>query len=173
MIIDCDEVHGGCRGGLMEYSLDWIKQNGGIMSEKDYRFRGYKGSCKKKEEKYVDLKVTGYKRLGTPGKKWDCVDENQVKEFLYENGPLIAALNGDYLKSYTGGIFDGPADCTPGGINKAVVIVGYGNEGSINMDYWIVKNSWGKDWGELGYFRIRRGTGTCGINCYIMTATIE
>ena len=35
-------------------------------------------------------------------KIWDCVDENQVKEFLYENGPLIAALNGDYLKSYTG-----------------------------------------------------------------------
>ena len=50
MIIDCDEVHGGCRGGLMEYSLDWIKQNGGIMSEKDYRFRGYKGSCKKKKK---------------------------------------------------------------------------------------------------------------------------
>ena len=169
-IIDCDPEHGGCSGGLMQYSLDWIKKNGGIMAEKDYLFSGIKGPCKKKEEKYVDLKVTGYKKLGSPDKIWDCVDENQVKEFLYENGPLIAAINGDYLKSYTGGIID---PCTAGGIDKAVLIIGYGNEGSTNMDYWIVKNSWGKDWGESGYFRIRRGTGACGINCYIMTATVE
>ena len=104
MIIDCDTEHGGCSGGLMQYSLDWIKKNGGIMAEKDYLFSGIKGPCKKKEEKYVDLKVTGYKKLGEPDKVWNCVDENQIKEFLYANGPLIAAINGDYLKSYTGGI---------------------------------------------------------------------
>ena len=174
MIIDCDPEHGGCSGGLMQYSLDWIKKNGGIMAEKDYLFSGIKGPCKKKEEKYVDLKVTGYKKLGEPDKVWNCVDENQIKEFLYANGPLIAAINGDFLKSYTGGIIDPPKrKCTAGGIDKAVLIIGYGNEGSTNMDYWIVKNSWGKDWGESGYFRIRRGTGACGINCYIMTATVE
>ena len=174
MIIDCDPDHGGCSGGLMQYSVDWIKKNGGIMAEKDYPFRDYKGPCQKKEEKYVDLKVTGYKKLGNPQKTWDCVDENQVKEFLYENGPLMAALNGDFLKGYTGGIIDiSSRKCHSSGINKAALIVGYGNEGSTNMDYWIVKNSWGKDWGESGYFRIRRGAGTCGINCYIMTATIQ
>ena len=59
------------------------------------------------------------------------------------------------------------------GINHAVTLVGYGSDSATGLDYWIVKNSWGKSWGESGYFRIRRGNGTCGINCYITTATVS
>ncbi|MCL4131439.1 UNVERIFIED_CONTAM: hypothetical protein GTU68_054207 [Idotea baltica] len=38
------------------------------------------------------------------------------------------------------------------------MVVGYGVEPETKEKFWIVKNSWSSDWGEKGYFRIRRGT---------------
>ena len=174
MLVDCDTSDSGCNGGLMQYSFTWLKKNGGIMLDSDYPYTGVDGTCQSDKTKYADFKVTGYKKLGSSWSTWSAVDEDEVKEFLYETGPLAIALNADYLSSYTGGIVDyTSSQCPSSGINHAVTLVGYGTDSTSGMDYWIIKNSWGKDWGESGYFRIRRGNGTCGVNCYITTATVS
>ena len=171
MLVDCDTSDSGCNGGLMQYAFTWLKKNG-IMLDSDYPYTGTKGTCKSDKTKYVDMSVTGYKKLGSSWSTWSAVDEDEVKEFLYETGPLAIALNADPLQTYSSGILDVTSTkCPTSGINHAVTLVGYGTEN--NVAYWIVKNSWGTSWGEKGYFRIRRGNGTCGINCYITTATVS
>ena len=173
-LVDCDNTDSGCNGGLMEYSFTWLKDNGGFNLDTDYPYKGTKQACKSDSSKYVDMKVTGYKKLGNEYSNWDCVDEEGIKEFLYETGPLAVALNANPLQTYSSGILDKTAaQCPTSGLNHAVTMVGYGTDTASGKDYWLVKNSWGKSWGESGYFRIRRGNGTCGINCYITSATVS
>ena len=174
MLVDCDTSDSGCNGGLMEYSFAWLKKNGGINYDSDYPYKGVKSTCKSDKSKYADFKVTGYTKLGSSYSTWSPVDEDEVKEFLYETGPLAIALNADPLQTYSSGVLDLTSSrCPTSGINHAVTLVGYGYDSSSKLDYWLVKNSWGKSWGEQGYFRIRRGNGTCGVNCYITTATVS
>ena len=167
LLVDCDTTDSGCNGGLMEYAFTWLKSNG-IEKESDYAYTGTKSTCKKDTSKYVDMKVTGYTQLSD----WSAGDEDEIKEYLYEHGPLSVALNANPLQTYTSGILDlTSSQCSPSGLNHAVLLVGYGAESGTN--YWIVRNSWGSSWGEQGYFRIARGKSTCGINYYVITATVS
>ena len=173
VIIDCDTNDMGCNGGLMQYAFEWLKDNG-IMTEEDYPYSGYKDTCHIEIDKCINMKVTGFEKLGSDSSVYSCCDEEEMKEFLYEKGPLSIAFNANPLSSYMSGIIDlSSSACPSSGINHAALLVGYGTDSATGLDYWIVKNEWGKVWGESGYFRIRRGNGTCGINCYVITATVS
>ena len=43
-LVDCDTIDQGCNGGLMENTFQWLIENGGIMSDKDYRYTSFEGS---------------------------------------------------------------------------------------------------------------------------------
>lgn len=87
---------------------------------------------------------------------------------LVRDGPMGVAFEvyPDFVH-YKGGIYHhtglrdsiNPFELT----NHAVLLVGYGRDQETGEKYWIVKNSWGAEWGEDGYFRIRRGTDECAI----------
>eukprot|EP01009_Symbiontida_sp_KSa7_P007852 NODE_4936_length_329_cov_410.350000_g4325_i0.p3 GENE.NODE_4936_length_329_cov_410.350000_g4325_i0~~NODE_4936_length_329_cov_410.350000_g4325_i0.p3 ORF type:complete len:78 (+),score=13.31 NODE_4936_length_329_cov_410.350000_g4325_i0:33-266(+) len=61
---------------------------------------------------------------------------------------------GSGWQSYTGGIVK---HCPKEQPDHGVLLVGYGE------DYWIVKNSWGPNWGEEGYIRLHKGDDQCNI----------
>lgn len=85
--------------------------------------------------------------------------QNMMAEIL-ARGPIacIVAVT-PALEAYTGGIFnDTTGDKDP---DHVVSVVGWGQEG--NVPYWIVRNSWGTFWGEIGWFRIVQGVDNLGI----------
>jgi len=162
-LVDCDKVDQGCGGGLMETAFDELKRIGGIESEADYAYTGKGGQCKYEQSK-SQFQVKDYSFVDT--------DEEQIKEALFKVGPLAVALNATPLQFYFGGVFH-PSKvlCSPKALNHGVTLVGYGEDNG--KKYWKVKNSWGKVWGEKGYFRIFRGEGVCGINTHVLTAHLQ
>jgi C1A family cysteine protease len=77
-----------------------------------------------------------------------------IKNYLETKGPIVTAMNVYRdLYSYSSGIYQHTTNQLEGG--HAVAIVGYGEYNG--KTFWIVKNSWGADWGEQGYFRIYAG----------------
>ncbi|ETE57891.1 hypothetical protein L345_16389, partial [Ophiophagus hannah] len=67
--------------------------------------------------------------------------------------------------------------CDPNWLDHTVLIVGFGEgkvrRGTWSGSYWIIQNSWGKHWGEEGYFRMDRNSNTCGIAQYVTTANLK
>ncbi len=164
-LVDCDTKgeDQGCNGGLMEFAFEYTKNNGVELS-KDYSYTGRDGRCKYDSSKAV-VKNTGSQFAPSE-------DEGEIKEFLFKTGPLSIAINANPLQWYSGGIIDlSSSRCDPQGLNHGVAIVGYGSENG--KDYWIVRNSWSASWGEQGYFKIARGKGTCGVNTYVISATLN
>jgi cathepsin X len=83
-------------------------------------------------------------------------------------GPVAAGIDATVLETYKGGII---TQTSPASINHIVSIIGYGTDAASKTDYWIVRNSWGQYWGELGHFRIIRGKNALGVEGSVAWAT--
>uniref|UniRef100_A0A2C9URQ2 Vignain n=1 Tax=Manihot esculenta TaxID=3983 RepID=A0A2C9URQ2_MANES len=155
-LMDCDikGINNGCHGGMMEDAFKFIINKKGISSGANYTYKAIQGQCKKASPA---AKI----------KRYEVVPPNNEKNLLkaVANQPVSVCLDSrsPEFKYYDGGVFHG--DCGTD-VDHGVTIVGYGitREG---IKYWIVKNSWGDDWGEKGYMRIRRDVaakeGLCAI----------
>jgi len=159
-LVDCagDFENHGCQGGLPSHAFEYIKYAGGIEDELDYPYRGFNGQCKfEKAKVHVTVPFGSYNI--TEG------DEKGLQESLFTAGPISVAFEvaSDFFQ-YRSGIYES-TKCrnTTDKVNHAVLAVGFGHDAAKNVDYWIVKNSWGTIWGEEGYFRIKRGVNMCGI----------
>ncbi|CAF1256586.1 unnamed protein product [Adineta ricciae] len=160
-IVDCSANY-GCSGGFFETTFQYIKQNGGLESDASYPYVGTQQSCYARSANMGSIQGFGT----TPHD-----DEEEMKRALITYGPLAAGIciTGDlqfYGSSEQAGasdIIDIPS-CSKA-INHAITIVGFGTD--IGKDYWLVRNSWGENWGLNGYFKIARNKNSmCGIATY-------
>jgi cathepsin B len=98
------------------------------------------------------------KHFGASNYQVNSVQDIQLE--IMNHGPVEAAFTvyEDFL-AYKSGVYHHVTGAELGG--HAIKILGWGVESG--TDYWIVANSWNVDWGNKGYFNIKKGTDECGI----------
>jgi len=135
----------------MDYAFEYIISNKGIGSEQSYPYKGVDGTCKTVASV---AKISSYQDVASG-------DENGLLNAV-AIGPVSVAIEADQscFQFYSGGILSDPSCGT--NLDHGVLAVGYGSASGTN--YWKVKNSWGKSWGEKGYVRMIRGQNECGIS---------
>ena len=96
-----------------------------------------------------------------------------LKSLLIKNGPIGTSTHYSLIKYYKGGIITNEYNCDKNADDgHAVTIIGYGHQKDLG-DYWIIRNSYGSDWGESGNFRVLAGHDICGIESYAYYFNIE
>lgn len=152
----------GCNGGWPWAAMADVKNWGGLPTESAYPYTAETGSCQIKG-KTLNAPVTNVTCISGP----KLASEADMQAWIVNHGPLSIAVNADPLQEYNGGILDPKHGCNPKQLDHAILIVGYGVENG--KSFWIIKNSWGSDWGEDGYFRMVLGSGACGVNAAVST----
>lgn len=156
-LVDCVNTCHGCNGGLMTNAFDYVikYQAGRFNLETDYPYKAVQQNCaydKSKAfahvSKYINI-VEG--------------DEQDLESKCAQYGPVCVAIDADHFsfKFYREGIYK-EEGCSSTSLDHGVTLVGYGSEDKVK--YWIVKNSWGRGWGEKGFIRMLKDHDNhCGI----------
>jgi cathepsin L len=155
-LMDCSTSEGnmGCDGGLMTQAMQYIISNGGIDSEASYPYTAEDGTC---HYKSADNSATLSSFVNV---KTGSEDDLQEKTHL---GPVSVAIDASQnsFQFYSSGVYYEPA-CSSTQLDHGVLSIGWGVDGT--TPYWIVKNSWGTEWGLNGYIWMSRNkNNNCGI----------
>ncbi|XP_070506917.1 cathepsin L-like proteinase isoform X2 [Chironomus tepperi] len=149
-----------CYGGLPNYVYYLSYINQGLPTSSSVPYLGYDpGNCYPNVTLVKEAAITSYRTLSG-------YSESAIACMLATNGPMsVAIFVNESLIQYSSGIYNDVVSCgTNISPNHAVLLVGFGVDPITNLSYFILKNSWGTDWGEGGYFRMRKGVNLCNIN---------
>ncbi|XP_033218564.1 uncharacterized protein LOC117173989 [Belonocnema kinseyi] len=167
-LVDCDKLDEGCNGGLPDSAYRAIEKLGGLETESDYPYDAEDDTCHFSKSK-IKVKVLSAVNITS--------NETEMAQWLVQNGPISIGINANAMQFYIGGISHPPKFlCDPKNLDHGVLIVGFGVHTypifKKTLPFWIVKNSWGRRWGERGYYRVYRGGSTCGVNQMASSAIV-
>jgi len=161
-LIDCTTELGnqGCHGGAIERAIAYLAAGRAVCTEDSYPYKAEQGTCRESScnAAIPGRGVTGF--IQVPRADGDDALMDAVAQ-----QPVAVAIEADHkvFMHYKHGIIKKKCGNK---VDHGVLLVGYGTDNATNMSYWILKNSWGDQWGEHGFARLERGlsgTGECGI----------
>ena len=180
-LVDCAGAYNnhGCEGGLPSQAYEYIKYNPqGLQSETAYPYHAAESaSCQ------LSHKDDGTAAAAQVLEVYNITSqaEGDLEYAVTHIGPVSVAyqVTPDF-RLYAHGVYDSfnattatHTNCHDDSqsVNHAVVAVGLGTTDldvrhnvTERVPYYIVRNSWGTQWGMEGYFWMKRGQNLCGIS---------
>lgn len=162
-LVDCSqsEDNQGCDVGLMDYGYQYIIDNKGITSETNYPYNVRDCTCA--YNKTNDVVSTISRFINVPTNSEIAL----MSAIAHQPVSVAIEIDQNIFQFYSSGVITSKCGTKLSSVpDHGALAVGYGSIN--NQDYWIVKNSWGEDWGMNGYILLGRGsqygsTGQCGI----------
>jgi len=156
-IVDCDTGGAGCSGGWPNQAMSWIISQGGQDTESSYPYTGVDGECAQSSG-VIGATISSVVPVES--------DENLMYNAL-QTMPLSICADAEPWQDYSNGIL--PASECGSNIDHAIQLTGYNPS---KGGYWVVRNSWGADWGINGFIWLQYGQDTCGITSYVNYAKV-
>lgn len=148
-LVDCEPNYKGCDNeGYVHQAFDYTMMNG-LVAEQRYPYINQKGTCQK-PARAPRVKIDGYAHVSR---------NEKALEIAVAKQPVAAKICSKCpgFKEYSSGVLS--RICGENKLDHDVLVVGYGTVRTSREQYWIVKNSWGEEWGDKGYVKLRRGDG--------------
>jgi len=158
-IVDCDTSDAGCNGGNPPTAYEYVKSAGGLEGESAYPYKAVDQTCHFDKSK-VEVKISGYKYSSG-------VEKTMLTE-VSTWSPLSVCVDAANWQDYSTGVMGEWECCWICELDHCVQGVGY--DVSASAPYWILRNSWGADWGMNGYILVDYGHNTCGLTEEATTA---
>lgn len=154
--VDALGVRPGCRGGFTDEVLDYFIKRDKALSKTCYKYKASKNQCLRDVLMNKSNCIIQIRDEGSELVRVDLYNSHDIIEHLNNHGTVavIYYVSQDYL-SYSDGVLIEKNKAFRLNKTHATVIVGYGSDDGI--EYWLVKNSKGPDWGLGGYFKVIRG----------------
>lgn len=159
-LMDCTEnkpyENMACLGGTMDKAFQYIIDNKGVDTEASYPYLAQTEKTCRFSATSVGATMTGY--IDIP------IDEMALTEACSKIGPISVAIDAGWItfRFYKSGVYYEPR-CFTTKLDHGVLVVGYGTEDT-GEPFYLVKNSWGTQWGMEGYVKMARNRdNNCGI----------
>jgi len=176
-MLNCGNA-GSCHGGSIDGPYQWVysiskKTGSGISYETSNPYLACssdssEGFCKKIDTTCKPINIArtcgSFSQEGGPCTGLSKYPNATVAEYgsisgksammkeIYNRGPIACGIDANPLLNYEKGVMKLEGQ----GIDHVVSVVGWATDAE-NGFQWIVRNSWGEYWGEMGYLRVAEG----------------
>jgi cathepsin X len=175
-ILNCGNV-GSCHGGSVTGPYQWLskisKQNAGISYETSNPYMACSSESKEGICGAVDWTCTPMNVARTcstfpprgkclPIAKYPNITisdfgsvsgADKMAAEIAANGPIACGIDAGPILNYTTGIVSDAGE----GVDHVISITGWNKDAASGKEYWIVRNSWGEYWGDMGYVYVEKG----------------